>query len=174
MPQGRDGSGYAARLPEPTVTITTRLQAPAAAVWDRAVTPEGINDELRPILRMSMPRDWRGATIDDVPVGRPLGRSWIFLFRVLPVDYDDLTLAELQPGRRFLERSTMLSMRVWQHEREVVPAGDGNGCAVTDRLTFQPRAPLAWMPGSQRLAAAIVGRLFAHRHRRLVRHHGQG
>ena len=156
---------------DPSVEQVSRLAAPAADVWARAITSEGINHELGPCLRMTMPPSLRGATIDDLPVGEPLGRSWILLGGVLPVDYDDLRLAELDPGRRFLERSSMLSMRVWQHERIVDPAG-GKACTVTDRLAFQLRRPLAWIPGADRLAAAIVRRLFAHRHRRLAAHFG--
>ena len=113
-----------------------------------------------------MPRGLRGKTIGDVAVGEPLGRSWILLGRAVPVEYDDLCLAELEPGRRFLERSSMLTMRVWQHERIVEPQGDRE-CEVTDRLTFELRRPLRWIPGSERLARAIVAFLFRHRHRRL-------
>jgi hypothetical protein len=140
----------------------------AGEMWARAVSAEGINDELAPILRMTTPAALRGKTIDDVDVGVPLGRSWILLGRLLPVDYDDLCLAELEPGRRFLERSSMLSMGVWQHERTVEPAGE-RSCTVTDRLSFELRRPLAWIPGSERLATAIVRFLFRHRHRRLGR-----
>jgi hypothetical protein len=140
----------------------------AGQVWERAVTEEGINDELRPILRMTMPRGLRGKTIDDVEVGAPLGRSWILLGGALPVDYDDLCLAELEPGRRFLERSRTLAFAVWQHERVIEPAGEGR-CRVTDRLGFVLKRPLAAIPGAEALAAAIVGFLFRHRHRRLAR-----
>src|SRR5262245_26958757 len=80
------------------------VPAPAGLVWDRVVTAEGINDEMRPWFRMTMPPGLRGATIDDVRVGEPLGRSWLLALRLIPVDYDDLCLAELEPGRRFLER----------------------------------------------------------------------
>ena len=132
------------------------------------MTPEGINDELRPLLRMTMPPSLRGRTISEVPLGERLGRSWILLFGLVPVDYDDLGLAERGPGFRFLERSTMLSMGSWEHERTVAPAG--NGCEVTDRLTFRLRRPLSAVPGSARLAYAIVARLFAHRHGRLAKH----
>jgi hypothetical protein len=135
-------------------------------VWRRALTPEGINDELHPWLRMTMPRALRGKTIDDVPLGEPLGRSWILLFGVLPVDYDDLSLAERGPGFRFLERSSLASMRGWQHERAVEAAGAG--CEITDRLTFELRRPLAAIPGSAAAARAIVAWLFRHRHRRLA------
>ena len=151
----------------PDVEQVSRVAAPAAEVWARAVTPEGINHELAPWLRMTMPAALRDATIDDVRTGEPLGRSWLLLGGVFPVDYDDLRLAELEPGRRFLERSSMLTMRVWQHERVVDPDGPG-ACTVTDRLTFELRRPLRWIPGMDRLARAIVGRLFAHRHRRLA------
>jgi ligand-binding SRPBCC domain-containing protein len=141
---------------------------PAPEMWARATSPGGINDELRPILRMTMPALLRGKTIDDVEVGVPLGRSWILLFGLIPVDYDDLFLAELEPGHRFLERSSMLSMRVWQHERSVEPI-DAKSCRVTDRLSFELRRPMAWIPASARLARAIVAALFRHRHRRLAR-----
>jgi len=41
----------------------------------------------------------------------------------VPIDYDDLTFIELEPVRRFLERSPMLSQREWQHERVIEAAG---------------------------------------------------
>jgi hypothetical protein len=146
----------------PDVEQTTEIQAPASVVWERAVSPEGINHELSPILRMTMPRGLRDATIDDVAVGEPLGRAWILLFRFLPVDYDDLSLAELEPGRRFLERSSMLSLRFWQHERIVEPLGEG-ACRLTDRLTLEPR-----IPGTRGLARRIVAFLFRRRHARMA------
>ena len=148
------------------VQQSSMLDRPAADVWARAVTEEGINDELRPWLRMTMPRGLRGKTIDEVEVGAELGRSWILLGRVLPVDYDDLRLVELEPGRRFLERSRMLAFAVWQHERLIEPEGEGR-CRITDRLGFELRAPLQRVPGLARLATAIVAFLFRHRHRRL-------
>ena len=51
------------------------LAAAAEAVWTRAVTEEGINDELSPIRRMTMPPGLRDKTVDTVEVGAPLGRS---------------------------------------------------------------------------------------------------
>jgi hypothetical protein len=151
-----------------SVEQSSVVAADADDVWARAISEEGINDELRPILRMTMPAALRDKTIDDVEVGVPLGRSWILLFGLIPVDFDDLCLAELGPGHRFLERSSMLSMRVWQHERLVEPVGEASS-RVTDRLSFELRRPIAWIPGSSRLARAIVAALFGHRHRRLAR-----
>jgi hypothetical protein len=144
------------------VARTTEIPASAAAVWERATTMEGVNHELGPWIRMSVPRAARGMTLEEVPLGRRVGRSWLLLGHVLPFDYDDVTLVERGPGRRFLERSPMGSMRFWQHERVVEARGDG-ACTVTDHLTFAPR-----VPGSGRLVRAIVTRLFAHRHRRLA------
>ena len=74
------------------------VDAPAEQVWARVVTPEGINDELRPWMTMSMPRGAESLTVDNVPIGTPIGRAWLRLFGVLPFDYDRLTIAELQPG----------------------------------------------------------------------------
>ncbi len=150
-----------------TVTRSSRIAAPASAVWGRAVSPDGINDELRPWLRMTVPRRLRGVTVDSAPVGERLGRSWLLLFGAVPVDYDDLCLAEVGPGLRFLERSSMLTMSLWRHERTVEDLA-GSECRVTDTLSFRLRRPLGLLPGSVRLAAAIVAALFAHRHRRLA------
>ncbi len=151
-----------------SVERTSLIGAAAPEVWSRAVSEPGINHELGPILRMTMPAPLRGKTIDEIVVGEALGRSWILLGRFLPVDYDDLCIVELDPGRRFLERSRTLSFAVWEHERTVEPAGEA-ACRVTDRLGFELKRGVARVPGSARLALAIVGFLFRHRHRRLAR-----
>ena len=154
-----------------SVSRTTALGAPALSVWERAGTLEGVNAELRPILRMTAPRDLRGATLSDLQPGVPAGRSWILLGGFLPVDYDDLCLAEIEPPRRFLERSKMLSMSSWQHERIVEPLSEGT-CSITDTLTFELRGVMRRLPGGEALAQRIVTALFRHRHRRLVATHG--
>src|SRR6185295_16545281 len=107
------------------VELQSVVDAPADQVWARVVTPEGINDELRPWMTMSMPRGAESLTVDTVPIGTPVGRCWMRLFGVLPFDYDHLTIAELWPGEGFHEESTMLSMRQWRHERSVKPEADG-------------------------------------------------
>lgn len=154
-----------------TIEQRSRLAAPAATVWAQAVTPAGINYELGPLLRMTMPAALRDASIDDVPTGRRLGRGWLLLGGLLPVDFDDLCLEAVEPGRRFAERSRMLSFSVWTHERSVEPRGP-EACDLIDRLGFELRRGLAWLPGAERLAAAIVAAVFRHRHRRLRRRYG--
>ena len=145
----------------------SNVDAPADQVWARVVTMEGINDELRPWMTMSMPRGKESLTVDDIPVDEPVGRCWMRLFGVLPFDYDDLTIAELWPGRGFHEESTMLSMRLWRHERTLEP--DGAGTLVRDRLTFELRGPLRLLSP---IVADGIGALFSHRQRRLQRHFG--
>lgn len=147
-------------------TTTSAIPASADAVWARAVRLEGINHELGPWMRMTMPRGLRGKTIADIePPARP-GRSWLLFLGLIPFDYDDLGIVELGPGHRFLERSTMLSMRTWEHERTVTGLGEG-ACEVTDRVAGELRRPLAWAPGADRAVGALLGRVFARRHRRL-------
>jgi ligand-binding SRPBCC domain-containing protein len=142
--------------------------APVDQVWARVVTPEGINDEMRPWMTMSMPRGTGDLTIDDIDVGVPLGRAWIRLFGVVPIDYDHLSIIALDPGRAFHEKSTMLSMRSWQHERTLTPV-DGGSTSVHDRITFEPRILLRPSAG---LFQRVLAAFFAHRHRRLARHFG--
>ncbi|MFM1731073.1 hypothetical protein ABI214_12360 [Prescottella soli] len=140
------------------------VDAPAERVWARVVTPEGINDEMRPWMTMSIPRGLGVVSIDTVPVGVPLGRAWLRLFGVVPLDYDALTIAELEPGQSFHEKSTMLSMRRWEHERTLAPVG-ADRTAVHDRITFEPRLPFL-----APVLAPVLRGFFAHRHRQLQRH----
>ena len=107
--------------PTAEIAVTSRLDASPAAVWDRVISPEGINDEMRPWLRMTLPPGVERLDLETVELGKPIGRSWILLFGLIPFDYDDVTLVRLEPGRGFLERSTMLSQRLWEHERTIKP-----------------------------------------------------
>ncbi|RMI37239.1 SRPBCC family protein [Streptomyces triticirhizae] len=134
-------------------------------VWLTVTDMKGVNAELMPFMRMTLPRELRrDPTIREVELDRPLGRSYIFLGGVIPIDFDAITIHEREDGRRFLERSSTSCTRVWMHERTVDPAPDG--ARLTDRLTYEVRPhlrplarPFHWM----------LDGLFAHRHRRLRR-----
>lgn len=145
--------------------IATDLAAGPEEVWQRVVTPVGINDELLPLMRMTMPRQLRGATIDQLPLGQRLGRCWMLLLGLIPVDYDDLALTEVERGHRFLEQSTMLTQSRWTHERTIEPHDDG--CRVTDRLSWQGRTK-----ASEAVYGVAVPILFRHRHRQLRKRFG--
>lgn len=145
--------------------IRSRLRAAPDEVWRRVTTFEGVNGELMPLMRMTAPRAIRSLDAADVVPGRRLLRSWVLLFGLIPFDYDDVTLVRLEPGRGFLERSPMLSQRMWEHERTLEAAG--GGCLLTDRVRFEPRLPV---PGAVLLP--LVRAVFRHRHRRLRGHFG--
>lgn len=147
--------------------VSSVVPATAAQVWARVSTPQGVNDELLPLARMTWPAAVDRLDPTTVPLGERICRSWVLLFGFLPVDYDDLTLVRVEPERGFLERSTMLSQRVWQHERTLEPVA--GGCRVTDRITFEPRvAPLA------PVYRVVFRFFFQHRHRRLRRAFARG
>jgi ligand-binding SRPBCC domain-containing protein len=148
------------------IQLRSRLGAPPQAVWERIITPEGVNDELRPLLRMTVPRGAEDFGVEEIQAGRRIGRSWVLLFGLIPFDYDDLCLERVESGRGFLERSTMLSQRLWEHERTIEPAGAG-GSALTDRVAWESRVPV---PGA--LLRPLISFVFRHRHRRLRRRFG--
>jgi ligand-binding SRPBCC domain-containing protein len=141
------------------------LAASTEAIWDHVSTFEGINDELRPWLRMTAPARVRSLDPSEVVLGERIFRSWVLLFGLIPIDYDDLALVALEPGRGFHERSRMMSMRVWEHERWLEPSG--SGCRVADRLSFEPR-----LGGMGPLLERFVRATFRHRHRRLRKRFG--
>ena len=47
---------------------------------------------------MSMPRGTEDLTIDTIELGVPLGRAWIRLFGLLPIDYDHLSIVGARTG----------------------------------------------------------------------------
>lgn len=143
----------------PELSITSALAAPPERVWAHATSPVGVNRELAPWLRMTFPAGTADLAEGWEP-GRRHFRSWILLLGILPVEYDDLTIVELEPGRRFLERSPLLTQRVWEHERTVEPTP--GGCRLTDRVRFEPRIPA--LGAAQ---GAIFRLVFRWRHRRL-------
>lgn len=147
-------------------TISSALESSAAAVWARVSTAAGINEELAPWLRMTMPAAYADLRAPQVELGKRLFRSWILLFGLWPIDYDDLVLLSVEDGRGFHERSSMLSARVWEHRRSITDSGPGR-CVLTDRIDFEPRfgllGPVLW----------VVSRaVFRHRHRRLRQLYG--
>ena len=150
-------------MPPVQIEYRSRLSAPPAEVWQWITSFRGIATEMRPLLRMSTPRGTQRLTDFAVVPGQPLFRSWILLFGVLPVDWSELTLLEIDPGRGFVEASPMGSMRSWRHERRIEPAADG--CAIIDRLSFEPRFAV-------RLVTWFVRRFFSYRHAVLRKHLG--
>jgi ligand-binding SRPBCC domain-containing protein len=142
--------------------ISSRLPAPPDRVWAHATSMQGVNRELFPLARMTYPPEFASIDPRHVSLDRRVFRSWILAAGIVPIDYDDLTFVEWEPGRRFLERSPMLTQREWQHERIVEPM-DG-GSIVTDRVRFLPRAT-ALGP----LFLAVFRLAFRLRHRNLRR-----
>lgn len=151
------------------VSRSSRLAASAPIVWAHATAMADINRELAPWMRMTFPPAAAGLSLADadadVRLGEPLFTSWILFLGFLPVDRMRLVLTELDPGRRFVERSAMTVLRSWRHERTVEP--DGDGCVVTDSVEAAP--PLGF---GAPILRWVLGRFFAHRHRRLLRTFG--
>ena len=117
------------------------------------MTEEGINDELAPLLRMTMPPGLRGKTVDTVEVGAELGRSWILLGRPAAG-----RLRRPEAGRararaalpRALADARVRGLAARADDR----ARGRGGCRVTDRLSFELKRGVAWIPGAGRLATS--------------------
>ena len=145
--------------------ISSDVEGTPERLWRHALSPDGVNAEFVPLLRMTFPPG-----IDDLVSGWAPGerrfRSWLLLFGFLPVDYDDIAFVEVEPPRRFLERSVLFSARLWQHERILRPVA--GGVRVTDRIGFAPRWSILGP-----LQAVVFRAVFALRHRNLRRRFGR-
>lgn len=97
-----------------------------------------------------------------------LGRSWLLLLGIIPFDYDDIGIVELEADHRLLERSSMLSMKFWEHERTITSSGEG--CELRDQVAFELRGLLSVIPALAKLLRHLLRRLFRHRHGPVVRY----
>ena len=142
--------------------ISSILPVDADTLWAHCSSMKGVTRELWPLIRMTYPKGAESLAREPIVPGQPLFRSRLLLFGLVPFDRTDLTLVELQPGHRFLERSPMLSQELWEHERRLEPVADGT--RITDRLEWRGR-----FPGASTMFALTVPVLFKWRHRRLRR-----
>jgi ligand-binding SRPBCC domain-containing protein len=147
-----------------TLRFESKLHSSAECVWEWITSIDGISNEMWPYFRMSVPRGVRSLTDLDIRLGERMFRSYIFLFSILPIDFSDMTLVELDSGLGFVERSPMGSMKFWRHERRIVPTiSDSRKVILLDELTFQPRL-------ARRFVGWFIKHVFTHRHNVLRRH----
>ncbi len=146
--------------------VSSQLKASPEKVWQHATNMSAINQELAPFLKMTYPKEAMKTSIEEAPLGTRLFRSWILLGGLIPVDYDDVTLREIDRGKRFLEISPMLTQQEWSHERIVKSWGEGT--EVIDRVKFTPRL---WFIG--KIYHFFSYRVFLWRHYRLRKIFGE-
>lgn len=146
-----------------SLRFESKLYASPERVWDWITSIEGISAEMWPFFRMTTAKGIRSLRDLRITPGIRIFRSWVFLFGVLPIDYSEMTLLELNEGKGFVEQSPMGSMRMWRHERRIDPCpGDSSAVLLVDQLTFIPRF-------ASRFVAWFIRRVFMHRHEVLRR-----
>ena len=142
-----------------SLCFESKLRAPSTHVWEWITSVEGISAEMWPFFRMTFPKGIHSLHDLQITPGDRMFRSYVFLFGVLPIDYSDMTLLELDTGKGFIEQSPMGSMKLWRHERRIVPcSSDPSVVLLVDQLTFQPRM-------AQRLVGWFIQHVFHHRHK---------
>jgi ligand-binding SRPBCC domain-containing protein len=142
------------------IEVSSRLAIDRERLWAVISTMQGVNAELAPWLRMSVPLEARGKSLAEIRIGEVAFESWLLALGFLPFDRHRLCLIELERGRGFVERSSSWLQRVWQHERTLETIAGGT--EIRDRVTFEPRIRVL-----APLVQAVVARLFRHRHARL-------
>lgn len=137
------------------VTFETKLPRNPGELWNWSTSVRGVDAEMGPILKLEFPKGMTQMPQEQGSLRRPLGNCKFLLFGLLPVDLSRLTFVELEPGRRFVEQSPLLSMKEWRHERVIDPAADGT--RVVDTLEFTPRFATG-------VVTWFISRFFRHRH----------
>lgn len=142
----------------------SEIRAPPARIWQWITSVEGISTEIWPYFRMTAPAHIRSLADVEFQPGQRMFRSHVFLGGILPIDYSDMTLLELQPQQGFVEQSPMGSMKLWRHERRILPSPSHPGASLlVDQLSFEPRM-------ARSLVGWFIRRVFTHRHAVLRKH----
>ncbi len=147
--------------------ISSDLAATSERLWRHISSMAGVNCELAPWLRMSVPQAVADRSLAEAEVGEMAFRSWLLALGVVPFDLHCVKFERIEAEKRFVEESHTWFQRRWRHERQLVPLPQG-GCRLTDRLEVHPRVRLA-----APLISPLVRVLFRHRHRWLQQHFGQ-
>jgi ligand-binding SRPBCC domain-containing protein len=142
------------------VKFETKVPATPDELWTWSTSVHGVDAEMAPVLKLDFPKGMTHIPRDGSGLGKPLGNCKFLLFGFLPVDLSRLTFVEVEPGRRFVEQSPLLSMKFWRHERVIKP--DTDGTHVVDSLEFTPRM-------GTRLVTWFISKFFEHRHAVLKR-----
>lgn len=140
------------------VTFDSRVPITPREAWNWSTSVRGTDAEMGPILKLDFPAGMTEIPQDQASLGKQLGRCKFLLFGIIPVDLSRLTFVEIEPGRRFVEQSPLLSMKEWRHERVIAPGPDGTH--VVDTLEFTPRFATP-------VVKWFISRFFAHRHAQL-------
>jgi hypothetical protein len=134
------------RMDTLTVTRTTLLDAPAAAVWSAVCTPSAFRTVTRGLLRFPVIEARTGEWEQGEQVV-----GWTWLFGVLPFNRHHLTVARIDH-----DRMTLISdehgglVRSWVHDIVVEPI-DADRCRYTDRVVIDagwatlPVTAFAWL-----------------------------
>jgi ligand-binding SRPBCC domain-containing protein len=142
------------------VKFESRVPTSPAELWNWSTSVHGVDAEMGPVLKLDFPKGMTHIPRDGSGLGQPLGNCKFLLFGVVPVDMSRLTFVEVEPGRRFVEQSPLLSMKSWRHERVIAPGPDGT--RVVDSLEFTPRF-------ATRVVTWAISTFFEHRHAVLKR-----
>src|SRR3546814_20724696 len=102
----------------------SHLAAEPPSVWLHATQMRGVNAELSPLVRMSVPHASACLTSRDAPQGSLLFKSWLPLFVLLPFDHHALRIEKLW-AYGFPEDSSSWLQRRCRHKTltELMPNG---------------------------------------------------
>jgi len=85
-----------------TSKFTSELKASKSEVWKWMTSLEGISKEMSPLMVMTAPANVKSIESVVFEPGKPIFRSWLLLFKVLPFDYSNFTLERVDVDTGFV------------------------------------------------------------------------
>lgn len=144
----------------PQFEMKVFLPANPACLSSDLLCMSGVNYELSPILKMSVPEKWATTSISDWPINEELFSSKVLFFGFIPIDLHSFTFLFVNTSG-FKESSKTLINSVWSHERTI--SNNGSGAIVSDVIYFKSKLGFLGY-----LFKPVSQAIFAHRHKRLI------
>jgi len=130
-------------------------------LWKSIWSFDHINKEIAPLFRMTSPSiDLDTIDPKSIPLNQQLFKSYIFLFKIIPIDIHSFMLKSIIEFEFFEETSSSLMMKHWNHTRALKARGPQT--LLIDKIEYQHR--LGFMG---QICFPIYKFVFAHRHKKL-------
>ena len=134
-------------LPSLKLCFRSKCNINPDALWISINCIKSLNRELRPVMYMTCPNDYKEKPFDEYPAGIHTFKSYVLFLGFIPIERTNIKMIQIFPGRGFSEDSTMIFSSSWKHKRILI--SDGDGTIVTDELDITHRLiifkPVLWL-----------------------------
>ena len=100
-------------MSEMIIQRSSHLSEDSGGIWRVIGTMRGVNAELMPWIRMTVPRVYAEVCFEEMPRDTVAFKSWILLFGFIPIDRHTFLWVRVESAVSFVEESSSWLQRRW-------------------------------------------------------------